>query len=136
MPRIEQKDVDELVPMHVDGYSEEWAESLRWQLAMSRMNQRRLVVENARLRDQEELAKALHEVVWAPGASFDRASEASHEYMQRCARLVLLRMLGETERGSADPVRCPKCGGPDPFHDPACVVHPDLTQDHNEQEQR
>ncbi len=100
MPRIEQKDVDELVPMHVDGYSEEWAESLRWQLAMSRMNQRRLVVENARLRDQEELAKALHEVVWAPGASFDRASEASHEYMQRCARLVLLRMLGETEPGS------------------------------------
>ena len=99
MPRIEQKDVDELVPMHVDGYSEEWAESLRWQLAMSRMNQRRLVVENARLRDQEELAKALHEVVWAPGASFDRASEASHEYMQRCARLVLLRMLGETEPG-------------------------------------
>ena len=36
----------------------------------------------------------------------------------------------------ADPVRCPKCGGPDPFHDPACVVHPDLIQDHNEQEQR
>ena len=31
---------------------------------------------------------------------------------------------------SADPVRCPKCGGPDPFHDPACVVHPDLIQDH------
>ncbi|WP_424446434.1 hypothetical protein [Microbacterium sp. CH-015] len=30
----------------------------------------------------------------------------------------------------ADPVRCPKCGGPDPFHDPACVVHPDLIQDH------
>lgn len=29
----------------------------------------------------------------------------------------------------ADPVRCPKCGGPDPFHDPACVVHPDLIQD-------
>ena len=104
MPRIEQKDVDELVPMHVDGYSEEWAESLRWQLAMSRMNQRRLVVENARLRDQEELAKALHEVV-CPGASFDRASEASHEYMQRCARLVLLRMLGETEPGSADLVQ-------------------------------
>lgn len=35
----------------------------------------------------------------------------------------------------ADPVRCPKCGGPHPFHDPACVVHPDLIQDHNEQEQ-
>ena len=34
-----------------------------------------------------------------------------------------------------DLVRCPKCGGPDPFHDPACVVHPDLIQDHNEQEQ-
>ncbi len=31
---------------------------------------------------------------------------------------------------SADPVRCPKCGGPHPFHDPACVVHPDLIQDH------
>lgn len=31
--------------------------------------------------------------------------------------------------GSADPVRCPKCGGPHPFHDPACVVHPDLIQD-------
>jgi hypothetical protein len=30
----------------------------------------------------------------------------------------------------ADPVRCPKCGGPHPFHDPACVVHPDLIQDH------
>ena len=30
---------------------------------------------------------------------------------------------------SADPVRCPKCGGPHPFHDPACVVHPDLIQD-------
>lgn len=29
----------------------------------------------------------------------------------------------------ADPVRCPKCGGPHPFHDPACVVHPDLIQD-------
>lgn len=29
---------------------------------------------------------------------------------------------------SADPVRCPKCGGPHPFHDPACVVHPDLIQ--------
>ena len=36
---------------------------------------------------------------------------------------------------SADMVRCPKCGGPHPFHDPACVVHPDLIQDHNEQEQ-
>ena len=34
----------------------------------------------------------------------------------------------------ADPVRCPKCGGPHPFHDPACEVHPDLIQDHNEQE--
>ena len=34
----------------------------------------------------------------------------------------------------ADPVRCPKCGGPHPFHDPACVVHPDLIQDHNERE--
>ena len=30
---------------------------------------------------------------------------------------------------SGDLVRCPKCGGPDPFHDPACVVHPDLIQD-------
>lgn len=29
----------------------------------------------------------------------------------------------------ADPVRCPKCGGPHPFHDPACVVHPDIIQD-------
>ena len=36
----------------------------------------------------------------------------------------------------ADPVRCPKCGAPHPFHDPACVVHPDLIQDHNVQEQR
>ena len=40
---------------------------------------------------------------------------------ERCYRLA---------QESADPVRCPKCGGPDPFHDPACVVHPDLIQDH------
>ena len=36
----------------------------------------------------------------------------------------------------ADPVRCPKCGGPDPFHDPACVVHPDLIQDHENGSER
>ena len=36
----------------------------------------------------------------------------------------------------ADPVRCPKCGGPDPFHDPACVVHPDLIQDHTNGSER
>ncbi|WP_424446432.1 XF1762 family protein [Microbacterium sp. CH-015] len=35
----------------------------------------------------------------------------------------------------ADPVRCPKCGGPHPFHDPACVVHPDLIQDHTNRTQ-
>lgn len=34
----------------------------------------------------------------------------------------------DLEPESADPVRCPKCGGPHPFHDPACVVHPDLIQ--------
>lgn len=35
----------------------------------------------------------------------------------------------------ADPVRCPKCGAPHPFHDPACVVHPDLIQDHTNRTQ-
>lgn len=97
MPRMKPEEVDELAPMNVHGYSPEWAESLRWQLAAARRNQARLVVENARLRDTDELAKALHEVVWAPGADFHRASRESQEYMQRCARLVLLRMLGETE---------------------------------------
>lgn len=45
---------------------------------------------------------------------------------------VAQAMIADQE--PADPVRCPKCGGPHPFHDPACVVHPDLIQDHNEQE--
>ena len=46
------------------------------------------------------------------------------------------RLTRPRAQESADPVRCPKCGGPHPFHDPACMVHPDLIQDHNEQEQR
>ena len=25
---------------------------------------------------------------------------------------------------SDEPARCVKCGGPAPFHDPACIVHP------------
>lgn len=52
------------------------------------------------------------------------------------ARIVAVASRAGLVTRPADPVRCPKCGAPHPFHDPACVVHPDLIQDHNEQEQR
>ena len=29
---------------------------------------------------------------------------------------------------SDEPARCVKCGGPAPFHDPACIVHPGSTE--------
>ena len=59
-------------------------------------------------------------------------NEVSGRYVAHVIPFALHRAVLTQE--SADPVRCPKCGGPHPFHDPACVVHPDLTQDHNEQE--
>lgn len=49
--------------------------------------------------------------------------------------IAVAAFVRELAHRSADPSRCPKCGGPDPFHDSACAVHPDLAQDHNEQEQ-
>ena len=35
-----------------------------------------------------------------------------------------LKALGVPATHSDEPSRCVKCGGPAPFHDPACIVHP------------
>lgn len=51
--------------------------------------------------------------------------EVFRDDLARCVAVRHPYLLPEP----ADPVRCPKCGGPHPFHDPACVVHPDLIQD-------
>lgn len=47
---------------------------------------------------------------------------------RRVGRATLRRVVAEA-RELAERSRCPKCGGPGSFHDPACVVHPDHTQD-------
>ncbi len=36
---------------------------------------------------------------------------------------ILARHLEAHEPGESS--RCVKCGGPNPFHDPACIVHPE-----------
>ena len=57
-------------------------------------------------------------------------STARGRVCKQCAQIQEAALFAEGDWfGSADPVRCPKCGGPHPFHDPACVVHPDLIQD-------
>lgn len=48
----------------------------------------------------------------------------ANAFCPRCTAVVL------TSTHSID--RCVKCGGPDGFHDPACVVHP---MDHQPSEQ-
>ncbi len=59
-----------------------------------------------------------------------RCHHDEHEVCDRVAEgTAAPKSCACTCHSPADPVRCPKCGGPHPFHDPACVVHPDLIQD-------
>lgn len=82
--------------------------------------------------DRPEGHGGRHEEIWV--ASWARDDTDLREYVgDTKSGNPVYRPLTRTT-GSADPSRCPKCGGPDPFHDPACAVHPDLAQDHNEQE--
>ena len=62
------------------------------------------------------------------GAIANRAEAA--KYHSIAARMDATGVSDRMAQQPADPARCPKCGGPHPFHDPACVVHPDLIQDH------
>lgn len=83
--------------------------------------------ERVSIKREAEVACEIHDLTY-------RGKQVPAGHARALAALLNARGLLAPE--SSDLVRCPKCGGPDPFHDPACVVHPDLIQDHNEQEQR